>query len=136
MILVDNVKLYTGEHSFPDGAVLVEGEKILYAGSRAACPKAEQARRIDGRGGILGSHIPFGDTRRGWNFVSPGHGDVDFDGIIRELNQMGYHGPLCVEWEDSGMERMFGAREAFQLVERINFEPSAFSFDAALKSHD
>ena len=90
----------------------------------------------DGRGGILGSHIPFGDTRRGWNFVSPGHGDVDFDGIIRELNQMGYHGPLCVEWEDSGMERMFGAREAFQLVERINFEPSAFSFDAALKSHD
>ena len=53
MILVDNVKLYTGEHSFPDGAVLVEGEKILYAGSRAACPKAEQARRIDGRGGIL-----------------------------------------------------------------------------------
>ena len=35
------------------GAVLVEGEKILYAGSRAACPKAEQARRIDGRGGIL-----------------------------------------------------------------------------------
>ena len=53
MILVDNVKLYTGERSFPDGAVLVEGEKILYAGSRAACPKAEQARRIDGRGGIL-----------------------------------------------------------------------------------
>ena len=41
MILVDNVKLYTGERSFPDGAVLVEGEKILYAGSRAACPKAE-----------------------------------------------------------------------------------------------
>ena len=56
----------------------------------------------DGRAGILGSHIEFGDTRRGWNFVSLGHGDVDFDAIIRELNQMGYHGPLCVEWEDSG----------------------------------
>ena len=88
----------------------------------------------DGRAGILGSHIEFGDTRRGWNFVSPGHGDVDFDAIIRELNQMGYQGPLCVEWEDSGMERMFGAREAYQLVDKLNYEPSAFSFDAALKS--
>ena len=88
----------------------------------------------DGRSGILGSHIEFGDTRRGWNFVSLGHGDVDFDGIIRELNQMGYHGPLCVEWEDSGMERLFGAREALEFTRRINFEPSLVSFDAALKA--
>lgn len=87
----------------------------------------------DPRAGILGSHIEFGDTRRGWNFVSLGHGDVDFDGIIRQLNQMGYHGPLCVEWEDSGMERIFGATEAFEFVEQINFEPSTFSFDSALK---
>ena len=87
----------------------------------------------DGLGGILGSHIEFGDTRRGWNFVSLGHGDVDFEGIIRELNQMGYHGPLCVEWEDSGMERMHGAKEALEFVRRMNFEPSDVSFDAALK---
>lgn len=89
--------------------------------------------RRDGKTGILGSHIEFGDTRRGWNFVSLGHGDVDFDGIIRELNQMGYHGPLCVEWEDSGMERMFGAKEAYAFANNINFEPSSVSFDAALK---
>ena len=88
----------------------------------------------DGRNGILGSHIEFGDTRRRWNFVSLGHGDVDFDGIIRELNQMGYHGPLCVEWEDSGMERMAGAAEAYEYVKRINFEPSDISFDSALKN--
>ena len=87
----------------------------------------------DGLGGILGSHIEFGDTRRGWNFVSLGHGDVDFEAIIRELNQMGYHGPLCVEWEDSGMERMHGAAEALAFARRMNFEPSDFSFDAALK---
>ncbi len=87
----------------------------------------------DPRAGILGSHIEFGDTRRGWNFVSLGHGDVDFDGIIRELNQIGYHGPLCVEWEDSGMERMFGAAEAYRFISGLNFEPSSFSFDAALK---
>ena len=88
----------------------------------------------DDRAGILGSHIEFGDTRRGWNFVSLGHGDVDFDAIIRELNQMHYHGPLCVEWEDSGMERMFGAQEACEFAHKINFEPSDVAFDAALKS--
>ncbi len=89
--------------------------------------------KLDGKAGILGSHIEFGDTRRGWNFVSLGHGNVDFDGIIRELNQIGYHGPLSVEWEDSGMERTFGAREAFKFTKKINFEPSEVSFDSALK---
>ncbi len=88
----------------------------------------------DPRNGILGSHIEFGNTRRGWNFVSLGHGDVDFDGIIRELNQMNYKGALCVEWEDSGMDRIFGATEAFDYISQFNFEPSAVSFDAALKT--
>lgn len=87
----------------------------------------------DPRAGLLGSHLEFGDTRRGWDFVSLGHGDVDFDGIIRELNRMGYAGPLCVEWEDSGMDRVYGAQEAWQYVKRINFEPSGISFDSALK---
>ena len=87
----------------------------------------------DPRAGILGSHIEFGDTRRGWNFVSLGHGDVDFDGIVRQLNQDGYDGPLCVEWEDSGMDRVFGATEAFEYLRRVNYEPSALRFDAALK---
>lgn len=89
--------------------------------------------KLDGKAGILGSHIDFGDTRRGWNFVSLGHGNVDFDGIIRELNRIGYHGPLSVEWEDTGMERTFGAREAYEFARRINFEPSDISFDASLK---
>ena len=47
---------------------------------------------------------------------------------------MHYHGPLCVEWEDSGMERMFGAQEACEFAHKINFEPSDVAFDAALKS--
>ena len=89
--------------------------------------------KLDGRSGILGSHIEFGDRSRGWNFVSLGHGDVDFDGIIRELNQMGYDGPLSVAWEDSGMERTSGAAEAFEFTKKINFSPSDISFDAALK---
>ena len=88
---------------------------------------------LDGKAGILGSHITFGDTRRGWNFVSLGHGSVDFEKIIRELNAMNYTGPLSVEWEDSGMEREYGAREACEFVKKINFAPSSLAFDDAIK---
>jgi sugar phosphate isomerase/epimerase len=84
---------------------------------------------------LLGSHIEFGDSRRGWNFVSLGHGDVDFDGIIRELNIMKYSGPLSVEWEDSGMERLFGAKESYQFTSRMNFSPSDIAFDSTLKQN-
>lgn len=87
---------------------------------------------LDGRAGILGSHIDFGDTRRGWNFVSLGHGDVDFDGVIRELNQMNYRGPLSVEWEDSGMERTSAITEAFAFTKNINFNASPELFDSML----
>lgn len=63
-----------------------------------------------------------------------GHGDVDFDKIIRVLNDANYNGPLSVEWEDSGMDRIFGATEACAFVKKINFRPSTFAFDDALKS--
>jgi sugar phosphate isomerase/epimerase len=81
------------------------------------------------------SHLSFGDARRGWDFVSPGHGDVKFDPIIRALNRIGYGGPLSVEWEDSGMNREFGAQEALQMVRRLNFSPSDVAFDAAFSKH-
>jgi len=87
----------------------------------------------DGKAGILGSHITFGDTRRGWNFVSLGHGSVDFDKIIRELNAINYKGPLSVEWEDSGMEREYGAKEACEFVRKVDYAPSSVAFDDALK---
>ena len=89
---------------------------------------------LDGKAGILGSHLTFGDTRRGWNFVSLGHGNVDFDKIIRELKAANYQGPLSVEWEDSGMDREFGAKEACEYVKKVDFSPSNVAFDKALKS--
>ena len=46
----------------------------------------DSRRRLDGRRSILGSHVNFGDERRGWDFVSPGHGDVDFEDFFRALN--------------------------------------------------
>jgi sugar phosphate isomerase/epimerase len=88
---------------------------------------------LDGKAGILGSHITFGDNRRGWNFRSLGHGHVNFEEIIRELNAMSYSGPLSVEWEDSGMERVFGGTEACAFVKKINFSPSNIAFDDAIK---
>jgi sugar phosphate isomerase/epimerase len=89
------------------------------------------AVRLDGASGILGSHLPFGDRRRGWDFRSPGRGDVDFEAIIRALNDVGYSGPLSVEWEDSGMEREYGAADALQFLARLDFAPSGVKFDAA-----
>lgn len=94
----------------------------------------DTAVNLDGRNGILGSHLNFGDMRRGWNFVSLGHGDVDFDKIIRVLNSVNYQGPLSVEWEDSGMDRIFGATEACAFVKKINFSKSEVAFDNALKN--
>ena len=88
--------------------------------------------RRDGRAGILGSHLSFGDLRRGWDFVSLGHGDVDFDAIVRELNAIGYTGPLSVEWEDAGMDREAGARESLEYARRMDFQPSRVAFDAAM----
>ncbi|MBS3787678.1 MAG: sugar phosphate isomerase/epimerase [Candidatus Bipolaricaulota bacterium] len=88
---------------------------------------------LDGRAGILGSHLTFGDTRRGWNFRSLGHGEVNFEAIIRELNEIGYDGPLSVEWEDSGMDREFGATEAAEFVKKVDFEPSEVSFDESME---
>jgi sugar phosphate isomerase/epimerase len=93
-------------------------------------------RRLDGRRSILGSHLNFGEGERGWDFVSPGHGDVDFDALVRALNRIGYLGPLSIEWEDSGMDREHGAQEALAFVRRVDFAPSALAFDAAMQRAD
>ena len=42
-----------------------------------------EASMLRQRSGILASHLNFGEAGRGWDFRSPGHGDVDFEAIIR-----------------------------------------------------
>lgn len=91
----------------------------------------DAALQLDGRSGILGSHLNFGHPQRGWDFRSLGRGGVDFEEIIRALNHIGYSGPLSVEWEDSGMEREHGAQEACDFVKDVDFAPSNVAFDAA-----
>jgi len=91
----------------------------------------ESIRVLNGRNGILGSHLLFGDPHRGWDFVSPGRGGVPFERVFRALNAVGYQGPLSVEWEDNGMNRDQGAPEALAMVRRLELTPSDVAFDAA-----
>ena len=91
----------------------------------------DAALTLDGTSGILSSHLDFNQPGRGWNFRSPGHGGVNFEAIIRALNVIGYTGPLSVEWEDCGMERIYGATDACKFVRRMDFAPSNIQFDAA-----
>jgi sugar phosphate isomerase/epimerase len=81
--------------------------------------------------GVFGGYLSFGDPRRCWDFRSLGHGSVNFEEIMRALNDVGYQGPLSIEWEDSGMDREHGAAEACAFVKRSDFPPSARAFDAA-----
>lgn len=97
------------------------------------CHVKDAIRTLDGESGILGSHLPFGDGRRGWDFRTPGRGEVNFEGIIRALNRVGYAGPLSVEWEDSGMQREHGAREACRFVRDLDFPAAGSAFDAAFE---
>lgn len=83
------------------------------------------------RSGVFGGHLDFGHPDRYWDFRSPGRGRIDFEAVIRELNRIGYAGPLSVEWEDAGMDREHGAREAAAYVRRLDFAPSRIKFDAA-----
>ena len=86
---------------------------------------------VPARSGVFGGHLPFGHRDRGWDFRSLGRGRVDFEAVVRALTLAGYAGPLSVEWEDTGMDREHGAREARAFLRTLDFPPSAAAFDAA-----
>src|SRR5690606_15657115 len=94
----------------------------------------DSKRRLNGRNGRLGSHLPWADPRRGWDFISTGRGDVPWEDAMRMLNHIGYDGPLSVAWEDAGMDRLIGAPEALEVVRRLSFKPPAAACAAALSS--
>jgi sugar phosphate isomerase/epimerase len=84
----------------------------------------------DGTVGVFGGHTSFGDARRNWDFRSVGRGMIDFESIIVALNDIGYAGPLSVEWEDSRMDRVHGATESAAYCKRLDFKPAVGAFDA------
>ncbi len=83
--------------------------------------------------GVFGGHTAFGDRRRCWDFRSIGRGNVDFESVIRALNDIGYNGPLSIEWEDSGMDREAGAIESCAFTKDVDFPPSEIAFDDAMQ---
>lgn len=117
-------------HQFVDPVFFIDdfGDRIFHMHVK------DSKVNLNGRNSILSSHLDFGDFRRGWDFVSPGRGDVDWDEIVRALNRVGYNGPLSIEWEDSGMNREWGAKEALAMVKEQNFTPSNIAFDAQFAS--
>jgi sugar phosphate isomerase/epimerase len=116
-------------HQFLDSAAFVQefASRIYHVHVK------DSRKTLDGRKSILASHLNFGEAERGWDFVSPGHGDVDFEWLFRALNRIGYSGPFSIEWEDSGMDREWGAPDALAFVRRTDFAPSAIAFDAAMQ---
>ena len=98
--------------------------------------KDTRLRPRNGRAGVLGSHLPWGDPRRGWDFVSTGHGDVPWEDSFRALNAIGYAGPISIEWEDAGMDRLHGAAEAVRFVRSLLWDRPTTSFDAAFSATD
>ena len=89
----------------------------------------------NGRYGVLGSHLPWGDARRGWDFVSVGHGDVPWEDAFRALRSVGYDGPISVEWEDAGMDRLHGAADALRYVKSLLWKLPKHNFDAVFSKN-
>jgi hypothetical protein len=54
--------------------------------------------------------------------------------IFRMLDAIGYGGPISVEWEDAGMDRELGARQAVQYLRQLDFDPPESRFDAAFSA--
>jgi sugar phosphate isomerase/epimerase len=92
--------------------------------------------QLDGRNGALGSHLAWGDPRRGFDFVSVGRGDVPWEACLRLLNAIGYQGPISVEWEDAGMDRNEGAKASLEFLRGLDFTPSDRRFDAVCGDPD
>ena len=59
---------------------------------------------------------------------------MPWEAAFRALNSIGYDGPISVEWEDAGMDRLLGAPEALAFVKRNAFDAPEAAFDAAFSS--
>jgi sugar phosphate isomerase/epimerase len=61
----------------------------------------------------------------------PATATCPWERCFRMLNNIGYDGPISVEWEDAGMDRLRGAPEALEFVRSLAFDPPEAAFDAA-----
>jgi hypothetical protein len=54
--------------------------------------------------------------------------------VFRMLTSIGYQGPISVEWEDAGMDRLTGAPQSLTFLRAFDFDPPQASFDAAFST--
>lgn len=85
---------------------------------------------LNDEAGVFGGHCDFHKQPRYWDFKSVGRGMIDFNAIVTTLNDIGYRGPLSVEWEDGRMDREFGAQESCGFVRKKDHPVSNVVFDA------
>ena len=99
-------------------------KRVFTTGEAAEVCKVSQQTiiRCFDSGRLTGFRVPGSKFRR-----------IPREELIRALNRIGYTGPLSIEWEDSGMDREYGARDALAFVRRTDFAPSAVAFDAAMQ---
>lgn len=76
---------------------------------------------LSGRNSLLAAHLPPGDHRRGWSFRVAGRGNVDWEAVVRTLNDVGCHQVWSVSALDPAMERDFAAMEVASLARRLDF---------------
>ncbi|WP_206446689.1 TIM barrel protein [Agrococcus sp. KRD186] len=117
------------QHIDPVGFITDFSDRIYHVDC-----KDTRLRSKNGRGGALGSHLAWGDPRRAWDFVSTGRGDVPWEDSFRALRAIGYEGPISIEWEDAGMDRLHGAEEALRFVRSLLWELPDAAFDAAFSN--
>ena len=78
----------------------------------------------------VGKRESYGVSNHGVSF----HGDVPWEDSFRALRHIGYTGPISVEWEDAGMDRLHGAKEAVGFIRSLLWKLPEHSFDAAFSN--
>lgn len=78
-LVIENVHLVTmtSDGITDDGAVVVDGDRLTYAGPRSALPALPDARRIDGRGGYLLPGLTDMHVHIGHGVADPGSSNAD-----------------------------------------------------------
>ncbi|MBL8823466.1 MAG: sugar phosphate isomerase/epimerase [Planctomycetia bacterium] len=79
---------------------------------------------LNGRSSLLGSLLPDGDYRRGWNHRAPGYGNLDWPSLLRTLHQIHYEGPVTVCIKDADINKDHAAAEAVHFIRRLDYEPA------------
>ena len=59
---------------------------------------------------------------------------MPWEDSFRALDAIGYTGPISVEWEDAGMDRLHGAKEAVGFIRSLIWPRPTASFDAAFSN--